>query len=53
MQASQLKRFRENDMLRFPDRERPRPELVIVEDGEDEWEIEKIVDERTRGQEKQ
>jgi hypothetical protein len=39
-----------NDDELFPSRKQARPGPVITEDGEQEWLIDKIIDERTRGQ---
>ncbi len=51
--AKLLKPFVPNDAEAFPDRELPKPGIVVTEDGEEEVMIDKIVDERVRGRGKQ
>lgn len=46
--ASKLKPYRSNDKEDFPQRAEPRPEPIDVE-GEQEWLVERIVDEKGRG----
>jgi hypothetical protein len=48
--ASLLKRFNKNDTALFPSRKLGRPGAVLTQDGLEEYHIEKIVDERKRGQ---
>ncbi|GAA5959299.1 hypothetical protein JCM10213_008100 [Rhodosporidiobolus nylandii] len=45
---SKLKRYTANDPSSFPSREPPRPDPIDV-DGEQEWTVEAIVDEKGRG----
>jgi hypothetical protein len=47
--ASLLKRHIENDATLFPSREQERPGPVLTEVGMEEYQIEKIIDERRRG----
>jgi hypothetical protein len=47
--ASELKRFVANDPVLFPSREDARPGPIVTADGQEEWVVEKIVDERRRG----
>ena len=42
--ASLLKAFRPNNMTKYPDREPGQPGPVLTEEGEEEYVIEKIVD---------
>lgn len=51
--ASLLTRHVPNDAELFPSRELPRPGPVVTVDGQDEWAIEKIVDEKVWGRGKQ
>jgi hypothetical protein len=51
--ASELKRHVANDGNLFPSREFARPGPVLMENGEEEWAVEKIIDERRRGRGKQ
>lgn len=51
--ASLLQRHVPNDADLFPNREHARPGPVITEDGQEEWEVECIVDERKRGRGRQ
>jgi hypothetical protein len=51
--VSQLRAYHTNDENLFPDRDLPRPGPVITEEGEEQWEIEEIVDERKRGRGRQ
>lgn len=51
--AKLLKPFQPNDAEAFPDRELPKPGIVVTEDGQEEVMIDKIVDERVRGRGKQ
>lgn len=44
--ASQLKRFTPNDASLFPSRELERPEAIQNDDGEDEWFVDSIIDQR-------
>ncbi|KAJ2935130.1 hypothetical protein H1R20_g1983, partial [Candolleomyces eurysporus] len=44
-----LKKVVENDAKKWPERERRRPGAIVTEDGTEEWEVEKIIDERRRG----
>jgi hypothetical protein len=41
-----LKCFIDNDLEKWPERERRRPGLVVTTEGTEEWEVEKIVDSR-------
>ncbi len=47
--VSELRRFVPNDKDLFPSRDRPHPGPVVTEDGLEEQEIDKILDERRRG----
>jgi hypothetical protein len=47
--ASELKRHIPNNADLYPSREQQRPGPVITESGAEEWEIEHILDHRTRG----
>jgi hypothetical protein len=47
--ASQLRRYVPNDRNLFPGRELPRDGPVMLENGEEEHVIERILDERRRG----
>lgn len=47
--ASQLRKFVENDDDLFPSCKLPRPGPVVMPDGQEEWYVNKIVDERKRG----
>lgn len=51
--ASQLEPFVENDSTKFPHRELSRPGPIITPDGETEYFIERILDERPRGKGRQ
>ena len=44
--ASELKLFRENDAELFPSREHPKPGPVVTADGEEEWFIDSVIDEK-------
>ncbi|GAA6026234.1 hypothetical protein JCM8202_000461 [Rhodotorula sphaerocarpa] len=50
--ASKLKLYKENDKTQYPGREPARPEPIDVE-GEQEWQIEAIVDEKGKGSQRQ
>ncbi len=43
--ASELRPYRENDATLFPSRELACPGPVITENGEEEWQVEEIIDE--------
>ncbi|KAJ3480303.1 hypothetical protein NLI96_g8442 [Meripilus lineatus] len=47
--ASLLKPFNSNDDALFPGRSHPKPGPIITENGEEEWEVECILDRRRRG----
>ena len=47
--SSELRCFIPNNNSLSPSRSFAQPRLVITEDGEEEWQIEEIVDERKRG----
>lgn len=47
--SSELKPYVSNDPQLFPNRTLPRPPPVVTEDGQEEWQIEKIIDQRRRG----
>lgn len=47
--ASELKRHVANDDELFPSREKERPRPVMTASGAEEWEIEKVLDHKTRG----
>jgi hypothetical protein len=47
--ASELRRFVPNDDTLFPSRKFARPPPVLTADGEEEWTVEEIIDERRRG----
>jgi hypothetical protein len=51
--VSQLRMYHVNDATLYPNREPPRPGPTVDEPSGEEWEIERIVDERTRGRGKQ
>jgi hypothetical protein len=51
--ASLLRKFVTNDDNLFPSRKLDRPGPVVTEDGEQEWLIDKIIDERTHGRGRQ
>lgn len=51
--ASELRPYFENDSSLFPSRELARPGPVVTADGEEEWLVEAIIDERVRGRGKQ
>jgi hypothetical protein len=51
--ASELKRHVPNDDILFPSRKFKKPGPIVTEFREEEWGVEKIVDERKRGKEKQ
>ncbi|THH06299.1 hypothetical protein EW146_g9654 [Bondarzewia mesenterica] len=46
---SQLRVFRDNDDVSFPSRTLSRPGPLVSVDGFDEWEIDRIIDQRRRG----
>jgi hypothetical protein len=47
--TSEIEPYIENDPSLFPNRQLPRPGPITTEDGEEEWEIDEIIDERRRG----
>lgn len=47
--ASELRPYNANDPSLFPSREHPRPAPVVTPDGQEEWLVDKIVDQRRRG----
>jgi hypothetical protein len=47
--TSQVKPFTDNDSDLFPSREQQRPGLVISEDGQEDWAVDKIIDQRCVG----
>jgi hypothetical protein len=47
--AKLLKPWKPNDPTLFPDRQLPEPGPTLNPDGEPEWLVEKIVDQRRRG----
>src|ERR1700738_3840877 len=47
--ANRLRPHQANDPNLFPSRELLRPGPVVTEDGQEEWAIERIIDERSRG----
>jgi hypothetical protein len=47
--TSEVEPYIENDPILFPNRQLPRPGPITTEDGEEEWEIDEIIDERRRG----
>lgn len=47
--ASELKRHVPNDAELYPSRELQRPGPIVTQAGTEEWEIERILDRRTRG----
>jgi hypothetical protein len=49
----QLQAFVPNDDNLFPSRSLPRPGPVVTADGEEEWLIDRIIDERVRGRGRQ
>lgn len=51
--VSLLKPFHANDPESFPDRELPKPGVVVTEDGYEEVMVDKIVDERPWGRGRQ
>jgi hypothetical protein len=51
--ASELEPYVENNHNLFPGRKLPEPGPIINEDGDEEWFIEDIIDERARGRGKQ
>jgi hypothetical protein len=51
--ASELKRHVPNDADLYPSRELQRPGLVVTQSGTKEWEIDRIIDSRTRGRGRQ
>jgi hypothetical protein len=46
---SEIKLYIENDPTLFPNRQLPRPSPITTDNGEEEWEIDKIIDERCCG----
>jgi hypothetical protein len=47
--ASELKPYHENDVTLFPSREFAQPGPVVTIDGQEEWAVDSIIDERRRG----
>ncbi|KAF7979334.1 hypothetical protein HWV62_42751 [Athelia sp. TMB] len=47
--ASLLSRYNDNDPTMFPGRVRAHPGTITADDGETEWWVERIMDERRRG----
>ena len=47
--ASELKCFNDNDSSLFPSRDHPRPSPVMTTEGLEEYQIDKIIDQRRRG----
>jgi hypothetical protein len=47
--TSRLKKHVENDDVLFPSRTMERPGPIVTKDGEEEWEIDKIIDDRKVG----
>ncbi|SCV72805.1 BQ2448_4342 [Microbotryum intermedium] len=46
--VSKLRRYRPNDPVNFPNREPARPKPVLV-DGQEEWVVQEILEEKARG----
>jgi hypothetical protein len=51
--TSEVEPYIENDPDLFPERQLPRPSPIVTDEGEEEWEINEIIDERRRGRGKQ
>ena len=51
--ASLLRKFIPNDNILFPSQALPGPEPVVTDNGEEEWFIDRILDERARRKWKQ
>jgi hypothetical protein len=47
--TSEIEPYVENNPNLFPDRELPRPGPIVTTQGQEEWQVEEIIDERKRG----